>query len=216
MDSNTFSIWNHIHTNIYEVTMWQLNELFTDFFFKTELHSIDNKKLSTECLSYFKENKSVELSNVGGLQSQAFHLRTVPKELELYKLAEEVQSSLHTLSSQNNYTTIQLQNFWINVNYENNYNDLHVHPRSTFSLVYYVNVPDNTKNYLQFRRMDDYIHYMDGLYHGEDDKYHALLANLSVNTGDLVCFPSYLWHKTDMNPHQEPRISIAFNTDIFI
>jgi uncharacterized protein (TIGR02466 family) len=197
--------------------MWHVRDIFTDFFFSKKIQDIDLQKLSTECFSYFEHEETVKLSNIGGLQSKPIGFNTFPpnSDMEYAKLLHLLQDSLDELSQQFQYKKLNLFNTWININYQNDYNDIHTHPRSSISGVFYVNIPQNCENYLEFFRMTRFDDYFSDVFIGnEHDARHSSKIKVDVQNGLLLAFPSYLYHRTDRNKCNQPRISIAFNADI--
>ncbi|TAK30488.1 MAG: hypothetical protein EPO40_07370 [Myxococcaceae bacterium] len=98
---------------------------------------------------------------------------------------------------------------WANINRRSGFNELHCHPGSTWSGVYYVDagVPEGGGASGRLRFLNPVA--------------QQLMSFLSDFTRDhfdvdpapgmMVLFPSYLQHQVTPHPHDAPRISVAFN-----
>lgn len=108
--------------------------------------------------------------------------------------------------------------YWLNVNYKGSFNPPHIHPGSTYSGVYYVQMPPNAGK----------IHFLDprpahrclapeiDSKYGENwfrthNKYDSSVFSYEPVEGKVVVFPSWLMHYVDPNPTEGVRISLAFN-----
>jgi len=100
-------------------------------------------------------------------------------------------------------------NYWVNINYQHSYNNVHTHPGCWYSGVFYLKVPEETRGSgsLQFlaghsKHMSDFMHC------SRRDTDNFVVDPVE---GDLLLFPSAMLHYVEPNEVDFDRISIAFN-----
>ena len=174
-----------------------------------------NKRLLKIILEREERDSGVKLSNTGGWQSKPGLQQWAGqpgKELHRYFLKAIQHASAQFLAN-NNAPVGEMKwdiNSWANVNRKGNSNELHMHPSSTWSGVYYVeagdSVPDNPGsgnisfiNPLLAERMSFFANDI-------PDR-----RSISPVTGQMVLFPSYLQHLVRPYLGESPRVSIAMN-----
>lgn len=168
---------------------------------------VDRQSIITQAKSLIKSDTGLERSNIGGWQSS---LITSPDNVTK-DLFIEIQNVMNEIAV--DYGLIQdglvpeLGNYWYNINSGSDFNLLHNHPGSTFSCVYYLQVPPNSGS-LTFRRMDQLEWTMP-----LSSNYIPRNGSHSVNVqeGMLVVFPSYMYHYVQPSEIQGERITMAFN-----
>lgn len=175
---------------------------------------LDNKILEKFILNLKKKQKSRYLSNVGGWQSNDLSLdikELHPLLLDIVKCCFEygVQQKFK------NKSKISIENMWANVNEFKDTNEMHTHPRSMISGVYYVKCPKNCGG-IVFKHPSDVMAY-DWVFenfeeHTETNSFNFCFPAIE---GRLYLFPSWLSHKVMPNMNKkEKRISISFNTEL--
>jgi len=168
------------------------------------------QEIERECVLRSRLNEGRTISNSGGWQSKDIF----SDDRFFSDLANQIQNIVTNFSESieidlrgNNHVQM-----WININGYKDSNILHDHPKTIFSGVYYVKVPQNAGN-IKF-------------YHPA----HSLLErdwfNLSVNTYNfynshvwslspvenrIIVFPGWIDHLVEPNLSYEERISISFN-----
>ena len=102
-------------------------------------------------------------------------------------------------------------NYWVNINYQHSYNNVHTHPGCWYSGVFYLQVPEETRGSgaLQFlsghsKHMSDFVHCS----RRDTDNFVV-----DPREGDVLLFPSSMLHYVEPNEVDFDRISIAFNND---
>ena len=110
----------------------------------------------------------------------------------------------------NHKITINLQNLWINENLKNDYNQEHTHPGSSFSGVYYIEVPENSGNIYFKNDPKEFIELSSFFKNTEYDS-HKEINNYN---NQFILFPSNLRHGVYPNCSDKPRISVSFNIKI--
>lgn len=97
---------------------------------------------------------------------------------------------------------------WANYTQKGQYHHKHRHPNSFISGVFYVSADKQKDRIKFFTHRDPQIEIPTNNY----NKYNSESWWLSVSSGELVIFPSTLWHMVDTVDADDERISIAFNT----
>lgn len=103
---------------------------------------------------------------------------------------------------------ILIANLWININGYNTSNEVHTHPNSYISGVFYVRGKEDQGD-IVFENPLKYIYqFMYGRSFFESEIFYK------PQTGKLILFPSCLPHSVLPNQTNIDRISIAFNTKV--
>ncbi len=150
-------------------------------------------------------------NNLGWHSVADFHMQSAPEVKQLNQLI---------LAAIGNYLkqydkTFDLIDFnvrihsWANVNAFGGSNLMHCHPNSLISGTYYVKVPPKNVPKIRFLNVNgaQYLKNISDLGGNFIKDSYAF----SPSAGDLVLFPSNLWHSVDTNQSEHERISIAFN-----
>ncbi len=105
-------------------------------------------------------------------------------------------------------------NAWINVSPPGSYNGKHIHPGSTFSGVFYLQVPKNSGNII-FSASPYRVEEINAL--GQEEKNKYKLWNdweYEPEVDSLILFPSTLCHEVSQNKSQRDRISVVFTLSL--
>ena len=121
-----------------------------------------------------------------------------------------IQSSLNEYIQKNiqpkNEVSIYITQSWLNYSRTNEFHHLHYHKNSYLSGVFYFNTVENDKIML----VDSQPKYCLEI----ESEYSIDHWNFPVKHGQLVLFPSFLYHKVGKNSGEETRVSLSFNTFI--
>ena len=123
------------------------------------------------------------------------------------KIAPQIDLTLHNAVAEG----------WVNINPQWGFNAPHDHPGYTWSLVYYVKVPDDGANNVTGK--SGRIEFLDprtnvaamSLELAKLSGYFAPKQLFHPRENMVLCFPSYLRHWVYPNEEPEDRISMAFN-----
>lgn len=109
--------------------------------------------------------------------------------------------------------SIYLTQSWINFTEEGQEHYSHHHHNSLVSGVLYLDADKQHDGIVLYRPQNFYERtiYIDPD-HSKLNEFNAAKWNLSVETGDIVLFPSYLRHSVDVKNGKNTRTSLAFNT----
>jgi len=144
-------------------------------------------------------------SNIGGWQSSDIYSDS---DRTIGKFCAFLQPYLNTLNEKIKIKLI-IDNFWININGFGTTNDLHTHPRSYISGVFYVKAEENQGNICFENPLRHFNQFMYG-----DSIFLDPIVYHTPETSKLLLFPSFLPHSVLTNKTNIDRISIAFNTKI--
>ena len=171
--------------------------------------NIDNNAILKFCKQQSKLKGRVE-SNVGGWQSKDIQTNNVAYNELLSTIttyANEMANDIGLIDG------LRIVNSWININDYRDFNEVHKHPHSTLSGVYYVSVPENSGK-IVFENPA----YESMIYDWTSEKVKDFTIYTSAKyfyetlVGRLYIFPSWLNHSVESNLNKkEKRISISFN-----
>lgn len=183
--------------------------LFPSFLTSGEVENLNNISILNECLAA-KNNDPQGLikSNVDGWHSELFREANTEYE-NLNKLCVEAMNFGNFVArAQNLNQVFRKIDWWININPKNTYNAIHSHPKADLSIVYYVQLNDNTGD-LVFMRNDGATHL--DLF---AKQMGGLRFSLQPQVGRMYAFPSHILHYVQSNQSEVDRISIAYNLTI--
>ncbi len=108
-------------------------------------------------------------------------------------------------------TTLVMPELWVNVNGPNSFNQLHTHPNSLISGVYYVKTPGASGELILHDPRKQASVYQAPLTGRNFRNVHQY--QVEPREGRLVLFPAWLEHGVGQNLSQEERVSFSFNID---
>jgi len=145
------------------------------------------------------DNKSVVVSNRGGYQGHGFYYQPlvdeITKLLPVRQDKPEIKGRLE---------------FWVNVNKQYQWNDIHDHnpyAGTMISGVYYVKTPPKCGRLRLFDPRWFTTNAPDLRYFNDGNSYHYFDPEPNL----MILFPSWLKHDVEPNQSDEERISVAFN-----
>lgn len=160
------------------------------------------------------------LSNNGGWQSWDF-IDEVMSNNPLSNLRSKILQMAYYCADEFGFSqyTLRILNAWINVNNYGNSNDLHNHPGSILSGVYYLSVPDCCSGRLQFVRDINYQMMKESWGMSNNFSYNSeineVITTFEPRNDSMVMFPSWLTHSVSKSASDGERISISFNIQVF-
>ena len=165
---------------------YQFSDQEADRILQGQYHLLNNGSLSDEKVWVLDEPPFSNFKKI--LQS---HVDVYAKEIFKYTDCE-----------------VYITTSWLNINPTNSYHNLHTHTNSIFSGVYYITLPPGAP-FLSFtspRRPALAI------VPEEWNEHNSPYWTLEVTEGELVIFPSEVFHEVLTNFSNTTRISLAFNT----
>lgn len=180
--------------------------------------SVNNDILYTECCAIKESMPSVRHSNNGGYQSPALFRHTVQEYPTLCELVDTIQRIINQYVEQFDYESprrVELGNFWLNFNGQNDMNDYHTHPHSVFSGAYYIKAPKDCGD-IMFHRISpvadtEWGHFFSGS-SNRNELINRYVHRIEPAAGKLVLFPSFYPHSVSPNRSGDTRLSLSFNS----
>ena len=192
-------------------------ELFPDpiFHYKLENYKQINKELLNYILEIQKKNKIGNThSNRGGWHSPNFDLVNEGPPINFINKFKDFLK--HIISSDMGWEYIpnkqRIVSMWAIINKKNSFNVMHNHQNCYLSASYYVRKPEDSgditffdpkeaKTY-RFPKIEKYT------------EYSTEIVTIEPGEGDLLIFPSYLYHSVGENLSDDNRVVVSFNIDI--
>jgi len=194
-------------------------ELKADLWFPSIVFAGINDEINRTALKNIAlawRNKEPELagnSNEGGWHSRSIeNVDLLPPDIRdpLTQMVVELDKAIEYCRTSAGFPTLEMQNFWINVNGPGAYHTLHNHQDAMLSGVFYIDVPTDNMGDLQFYRGDEAQYYIpDNL-----STYNTITSTMATyppKPGMVVIFPSWVKHAVKQNRSDAERIAISFN-----
>ena len=131
--------------------------------------------------------------------------RKIDKHVLKYARSLDMDTKKHELT---------MTNLWVNIVPKHTYHGLHLHPLSTVSGTYYVQVPKNSGD-LKFEdpRMSAFMGSAPRLSSARRENQRHF--SISPKAGEVVLFESWLKHEVTQNLSSQDRVSVSFNYNWF-
>ena len=185
------------------------------FHYKLDNYKEINKELLNYILELQKSDKTGNAhSNKGGWHSQNFDIVNQGPPINfLNKIKDYLK---HIISNEFGWKYVpnkqRIVAMWAIINKKNSFNVMHNHQNCYFSSTYYVKKPKSSgditffdpkeaKTY-RFPKIEKYT------------EYSSEAVTIKPEEGDLLIFPSYLYHSVSENLSEDDRVIISFNVDI--
>jgi len=183
---------------------------FPTIIWQGDLKQANNFELVDYVNKLQEQSEGRRVSNYGGWQSEAQDL-LAQKPIAVEVLLQGIQTSLNQCTKMAGLPTLQICDYWFNVNPKGSYNGTHNYRDSLLRGVYYIDAkPEQGR--IQFYRDDDAEFFMPRL-----PKYTQITsqkATYNPAPHKLLIFPSWIKHSVEGNPTDTNRISMSFNTSI--
>ena len=185
------------------------------FQYKIENYQEINQELLNYILELQKKNKIGNThSNRGGWHSPNFDLVNEGPPINFINKFKDFLK--HIISSDMGWEYIpnkqRIVAMWAIINKKNSFNVMHNHQNCYLSASYYVRKPEDSgditffdpkeaKTY-RFPKIEKYT------------EYSTEIVTIEPEEGDLLNFPSYLYHAVGENLSDDNRVVVSFNIDI--
>jgi uncharacterized protein (TIGR02466 family) len=185
------------------------------FQFEIDDHETINLELSKYIYElYENDKKGIERSNVKGWHSKSFKFEKDNTPSNFVKSVHKYVKKVIISGYGWKYIPekIGVTEMWAVINSKDTYNQLHNHTNSYLSAAYYVKAPKNSGN-IQFYDPNEVKKFR----HPQIEKRTDLSAlgySIKPIEGNLLIFPSYLYHSVEKNLSDQDRIVVSFNVDI--
>ena len=196
---------------------YQIYKLFPTpvFHFRVENY----QKLNTELENYIlnlrkKDEKGQKKSNAGGWHSQFFDLNNDNTAKKFAKISEEFYKKviINEMGWKYDSNKVKMEAMWSIINKKGSFNIQHNHANAYLSSAYYVRYPEKSGSIKFFDpREQKNIRYPKIKNYTDIS---AVITEITPKEGDLLIFPSYLYHSVGENLSEDDRIIVSFNIDI--
>jgi uncharacterized protein (TIGR02466 family) len=176
----------------------------------TEFSDEELDKLAAKWNNISTTEPSKKKSNIGGWQSKNLFITDVDStELKLFNIINQKVQIVADEASFRKQKILMLDNWWVNINGKGNYNQVHIHPRSLISGVFYVQVPEGPSGDLMFPRSHDEYFLLTNTEF--NSTVSCVRAQYKPRKGRLMLFLSCTQHEVGVNETNEKRMSVSFN-----
>ena len=196
---------------------YQVYKLFPTpvFHFRVENY----QKLNTELENYIlnlrkKDEKGKKKSNAGGWHSPNFDLNNDNTAKKFAKIFEEFYKKviINGMGWKYDSNKVKMEAMWSIINKKGSFNIQHNHPNAYLSSAYYVRHPEKSGSIKFFDpREQKNIRYPKIKNYTD---LSAVITEITPKEGDLLIFPSYLYHSVGENLSKDDRIIVSFNVDV--
>ena len=192
-------------------------ELFPDPIFHYKLENY--KQINKELLNYIlelqkKDKKGNNRSNRGGWHSPNFDLVNPGPPINFINSFKDFLK--HIIEDEIGWEYIpnkqRVVAMWAIINKKNSYNVKHNHQNCYLSSAYYIKKPENSGDITFYDPKESKTYRFPEV--EKHTNYSAESVTIKPEEGDLLIFPSYLYHDVGVNLSDEERIVVSFNIDI--
>jgi uncharacterized protein (TIGR02466 family) len=177
-----------------------------------ESHLNINDKEIIDYSNYLKENHSIHHKNLNQGGYQFFNIENPPASYTcLLNIIENLIAEAKKSIGIHDNCLLYIKESWINVNTPFSYNARHIHHRTLFSGVYYVQVPDGKCGDIIFHRNNLVTNYLPPYIVEQWNNMNSASVSFKPQVGMLLLFPGWLEHSVTTNLTNQDRISISFN-----
>ena len=196
---------------------YQIYKLFPTpvFHFRVENY----QKLNTELENYIlnlrkKDEKGQKKSNAGGWHSHNFDLNNDNTAKKFAKIFEEFYKKviINEMGWKYDSNKVKMDAMWSIINKKGSFNIQHNHANAYLSSAYYVRHPEKSGSIKFFDPREQ-----KNIRYPKIKKYtdlSAVIIEKDPKEGDLLIFPSYLYHSVGENLSEDDRIIVSFNVEI--
>ena len=189
--------------------------MIKEYYFPTIIYIKDllnanelNPYLEKHIIEWSKQDKGVSKTNMNGWHSQTdmnHRKEYEPLIKELFQMQNEIIEEEHLDIKP------RLGNMWANINPPGGYNNSHIHPNSLFSGVYYIKAQPNSGRLSVMDPRPGVQQFMPTRKKGKLPRELWRETYYEPIPRRLIMFPSWLWHKVELNQSNDIRISVSFN-----
>lgn len=187
-----------------------LQTLFALPVYRTSVNDLDLSEVYNIVQDQFANTTNeVELEKNGGVSTYARNkqLHTLPAFEELSKTVLYHANLYWKALDINDGLQPVIDECWSNKHVKGSYTDLHSHSLHPLVVSFYLKAPPNCGGIVFANPMEYGITHMP--YNGPVEE--KVNTTVYVNTGDMLIFPGWLRHKTEVSQTDDERIVITFN-----
>jgi len=185
------------------------------FEYRLENYQIINPELEKYIYDLREKNtQGLKRSNAGGWHSDFFDIQKTPIIQQFINSKSKFIQNLITegLGWKFFPKKTQIINMWAIINQKKTFNIRHNHPNSLLSAAYYVKCEKNSGAIFFYDPKEAKV--MRKPIVEKFNDFSADVTKIEPLEGNLLIFPSYLYHSVGENLSNSDRIVISFNLDI--
>ena len=177
------------------------------------------KQINKELLNYIlelqkKDKKGNNRSNRGGWHSPNFDIVNPGPPINFINSFKDFLK--HIIEDEIGWEYVpnkqRVVAMWAIINKKNSYNVKHNHQNCYLSSAYYIKKPENSGDITFYDPKEAKTYRFPEV--EKHTSYSAESITVKPEEGDLLIFPSYLYHDVGVNLSDEERIVVSFNIDI--
>ena len=158
-----------------------------------------------------RNDEGVHYSNEGGYQS--LHFQRPEREFQdLWEQIEQKLNIYHNMMKLKGH--VQITDWWFNINYKGSSNNVHQHPLSIHSGVYYIKTPPKCGDLCFSHPNESAIWGWPSHLIKENNSMNSSRMSINPVKNTLHIFPSWATHYVLPNLSDEMRISLSFNSGL--
>jgi len=189
---------------------YELNSLFSTPIYSAvrDWEDLDSKQEEAEVENIIKEGMLRSAGNSQSINSYIFNdkLKNIKQFCE-----QQIKIYVEQVISPKEKLDFYITQSWLNITKPGEYHHEHSHSNSIISGVFYISTEEDDN--ITFHDPNDKLKKVIVFEPKEYNIWNSPVWSFSVNTNDLILFPSWLDHMVDPNPKATTdRISISFNT----
>tara|TARA_Y100000590_G_scaffold429291_1_gene541710 strand:+ start:988 stop:1593 length:606 start_codon:yes stop_codon:yes gene_type:complete len=195
----------------------KLYDLFPDPIFSYKLENY--KEINEELLIYIsklkkKDEKGNKRSNRGGWHSPNFDLVNEGTPLNFIKKFKDFLKDIMINEIGWEYipNKQRIVAMWAIINNKDSYNIKHNHQNCYLSAAYYVKKPKNSGDITFYDPKEAKTYRFPEI--EKNTNYSSESITIKPEEGDLLIFPSYLYHDVGINLTDQDRVVVSFNIDV--
>jgi uncharacterized protein (TIGR02466 family) len=185
--------------------MAELHTLFPTPVYKNNINYI----LNDQELDYINSVKDTNIQDNGTLQNGEHYVLDKPVFKGLKQLLQK-ELDIYAREVFKYSCDLYITHSWLNVNPNGTAHFSHTHVNSVFSGVFYIELPENSSGLTFFNDRKPMFH----ITPNEFNSFNSEFWTLDMKQGDVVLFPSEMYHEVATNKSTTERISLAFNSFI--
>tara|TARA_Y100000590_G_scaffold429291_1_gene541711 strand:+ start:1602 stop:2207 length:606 start_codon:yes stop_codon:yes gene_type:complete len=184
------------------------------FHFKLENYKNFNNELENYILNLRKnDEKGQNKSNAGGWHSPNFDIHNDEAAKKFVETFEKYYKNvIIEMGWKYDPERVKMEGIWSIINKKGSFNIQHNHPNSYLSSAYYVRYPKDSGNIKFYDPREQKSIRYPNIKKFTD--LSAPIVQITPEEGDLLIFPSYLYHSVGENLSKDDRIVVSFNIDI--
>ena len=158
-----------------------------------------------------KNATGIQLSGTGNdISTSTNGLLYLHKEKSIAHITEFIKQQVEVYWRESKFLNLpEIQYMWANKYFKNGFAAMHNHSPHILTGVFYISMENDDQGRIVFQDPNEAILCTQPQCH--EDRVAQNSYSLSIRSGDILVFPSWLKHYTQPNKTDDPKISMAFD-----